>query len=115
MTAVSAARTGKRGSLTHSVARPRVEMNSSGPFRSFHVYLIFLAIRFPFPSSFEKFQRILLHACRILLRQSRPPDDPDGVFPRREIAGRMRIGIVHQTAARLRCNVRHVPAREGGP
>src|SRR3989337_67546 len=115
MTAVSAARTGTWFSLIHSVARPRVEMNSSGPFRSFRVYLIFLAIRFPFRSSFEKFPRILLHACRILLRQSRPPDDPDGVLPRREIGGRMRIGIVHQTGACFRGHSRHVPVREGVP
>src|SRR3990172_1750944 len=112
MRTATTTRTRERFSLIQSVARPRVEMNSSGPFRSFRVYLIFLPIRFLSRSSFDQFPRVRLHACGILLRQSRSPDNLERRLPGSEIPGRMRIGIVHQPGARFHRHSRDVAVRE---
>src|SRR3972149_1350171 len=112
MRTATTTRTRERFSLIQSVARPRVEMNSSGPFRSFRVYLIFLPTRFLSRSSFDQFPRVRLHACGILLRQSRSPDNLERRLPGSEIPGRMRIGIVHQPGARFHRHSRDVAVRE---
>src|SRR3972149_3159660 len=73
----------ERFSRTHATALLKAEMNSSGPFRSLRVYLIFSATGSPCLSfAFHQFPGVFLHPCRVPIREACPADDPDRGLPR---------------------------------